>query len=293
MYARQGRGHELLRALHRRHDDHALRRLDRRDLREARSNTIELVLHYQPTSASTTGASPASRRWCAGTTRPRAGRTGRVHPARRGDRPDRAARPLGAARACRQAAALGPVAPTGGQRRRRASSSSTDSSTRSRGPRRDRHAPERLLLEVTEILAGRRHTRPSAAALRRLGVRLAIDDFGTGYSSLALPAPLPDGRPEDRPLVHPRSLPRRRPRRRDRGHGGDARPRPGPRGHRGPPSSPTPCLALGCPLGQGYLFARPSRPRNSPASPCAPPHPSRSATGHGEATGLLSGSASS
>ena len=63
-------------------------------------------------------------------------------------------------------------------------------------------APRGSMLEVTESSLVGDAEAERLQALRRLGVRLAIDDFGTGYSSLSLPAPLPDRRPEDRPLLH-------------------------------------------------------------------------------------------
>ena len=45
--------------------------------------------------------------------------------------------------------------------------------------------PERLVLEVTESSLVDDLEAERLQALRRLGVRLAIDDFGTGYSSLS------------------------------------------------------------------------------------------------------------
>ena len=44
--------------------------------------------------------------------------------------------------------------------------------------------PRRLVLEITESLVLDPHTKPIVASLRELGVQLALDDFGTGYSSL-------------------------------------------------------------------------------------------------------------
>ena len=48
-------------------------------------------------------------------------------------------------------------------------------------------APERLTLEITEsvLVADPQAAAEALAALKRLGVRIAIDDFGTGYSSLS------------------------------------------------------------------------------------------------------------
>ncbi len=50
----------------------------------------------------------------------------------------------------------------------------------------DRHAvtPARLVLEITESLVLEPRTKPIVSSLRELGVQLALDDFGTGYSSL-------------------------------------------------------------------------------------------------------------
>ncbi len=49
---------------------------------------------------------------------------------------------------------------------------------------RHRITPARLVLEITESLVLDPHTKPIVASLRELGVQLALDDFGTGYSSL-------------------------------------------------------------------------------------------------------------
>ena len=122
-------------------------------------------------------------------------------------------------------------------------------------------APERLTLEVTETALMRDTDRTLAAlhALKALGVRLAIDDFGTGYSSLAYLQRFPvDMLKIDKSFVD-----------------GVA--------HGGPDAALARTVvalgqtlglrtvaegieteaqraalaALGCPLGQGYLFARP------------------------------------
>ncbi len=47
-----------------------------------------------------------------------------------------------------------------------------------------RVAPARLVLEITESLVLDPVIKPVVASLRALGVKLALDDFGTGYSSL-------------------------------------------------------------------------------------------------------------
>jgi len=47
-----------------------------------------------------------------------------------------------------------------------------------------RVAPDRLVLEITESLVLDPAIKPVVSSLRALGVRLALDDFGSGYSSL-------------------------------------------------------------------------------------------------------------
>ena len=78
---------------------HALARLDRREQLERAIENEELVLHYQPIVDLDLGRNAgfeALVRWQHPD--PRAARPRRVHPAGRGDRADRAARALGAAR---------------------------------------------------------------------------------------------------------------------------------------------------------------------------------------------------
>ena len=134
--------------------------------------------------------------------RARHGAAGRVHPARRGDRPDRAARRLGAARGLRRGGALAgtirrrgqPVAgavqrPQSG---RRPSCSALAAS---------RLAADRLELEITEsaLLQDNDATLATLHQLRALGVRSRMDDFGTGYSSLSYLRSFPVRQDQDRP----------------------------------------------------------------------------------------------
>ena len=129
---------------------------------------------------------------------PRPARPRRVHPARRADRPDRAADPLGArpprcasaargrsrATSCRVAVNLSARSfldtALRGRHRRSCSRSATSSRrcSSSRSPR-------------ARSCSTRRAPRRRSSACSELGVRLSIDDFGTGYSSLAYLKRLP------------------------------------------------------------------------------------------------------
>ena len=123
------------------------------------------------------------------------GSAGRVHPGRRGDRPDRAARPLGAPHACAQLADWRTLASGAGlfmsvnvsQRQLvdTAFSPTLADALEQAGldPRRPaaRGQGERARAE-----SRRRVQRALQGALDRYGVRSRIDDFGTGASSLRL-----------------------------------------------------------------------------------------------------------
>ena len=120
--------------------------------------------------------------------RARAGVAGQLHPARRGDRPDRARSANGCC-----ARRVPPPHPG------RAISASRSISRRrsSRAPiwwRRSSEAlregglpPDRLELEITEtvMLQDTDATMATLHQLRALGAGIAMDDFGTGYSSLS------------------------------------------------------------------------------------------------------------
>ena len=122
--------------------------------------------------------------------RARAGFAGELHPARRGERSDRADRRMDLARRL----------PRGGVLAAAAATSAVNLSPVQFQPRRPGRAgafrscwrpawrPARLKLEVTEgVLIGdfNRAACRSCAGLKNLGVRIAMDDFGSGYSSLS------------------------------------------------------------------------------------------------------------
>ena len=150
----------------------------------------EFVLHYQPLVDLTTGAAvgvEALIRWYdgdRGLIMP-----GRLHPARRAHRPDRADLGVGD---------RGGV-PPGSRRGATRGSTCTCRSTcrrRSGQPTAMRHvldtiesfglSPDRMMIEITESAASREGLgdAPILAELHERGLRLAIDDFGTGHSSL-------------------------------------------------------------------------------------------------------------
>ena len=166
------------------------------------SSDDELVLHYQPKVDLRTGevvGVEALVRWQPPPARLLA--PGRVHPARRADRPHPAAHPLGArtrprasagawqrprASSCRVAVNLvgaQPARPEFAERRRR------ELLERARRPGRTL-----LELEITESASWTTRKRAIDGARRARAswaCALAIDDFGTGYSSLAYLQRLP------------------------------------------------------------------------------------------------------
>jgi EAL domain-containing protein (putative c-di-GMP-specific phosphodiesterase class I) len=131
--------------------------------------------------------------------------------------------------------------------------------------RRHRVRPERLVLELTESIFALDAAAISEQlrALRELGVRIAMDDFGTGYSSLsylqkfqmdilkidkAFVDPLGDGDPDSGALVsaiislaHALRL--------EVVAEGIER-----------PEQQAQLRAMGCRLGQGFLYSRPVEP---------------------------------
>jgi len=123
---------------------------------------------------------------------------------------------------------------------------------------RHRITPARLVLEITESLVLDPRTKPIVASLRELGVQLALDDFGTGYSSLGSLQRFPlDVLKLDRTLISSVSE-----------GGGAAVVRAAvelgqalgvsviAEGIEGELQLGA-LRQLGCPLGQGFLFARP------------------------------------
>ena len=120
--------------------------------------------------------------------------------------------------------------------------------------------PSQLLVEVTEsvMMDGVSNAVPALRALRQMGVAIGIDDFGTGFSSLGYLATLPiDVLKVDKCFIE--SL--------DRGDGGEIAKAIFKLGQalgkevlaEGVETDAQlgTLRAIGCPYGQGYLFARP------------------------------------
>ena len=113
---------------------------------------------------------------------------GRVHPGRGRDRPDHAARRMGAANGLCRGCNLARPHQGGGQRL--AGSVQGPQLWRWRSSARSRHSglsARRLGIEITEAVLMRDNeaTLATLHQLRELGVRIVMDDFGTGYSSLS------------------------------------------------------------------------------------------------------------
>ena len=200
----------------------------------------ELILHYQQ-KVEPEDRADRRRRGAGALAAPGVGpgAPGALHPARRGDRPDRQHRRMGAARG------LPPVARLDG-RRPQPGVVSVNLSVRqfrqeglvrtvSRILEETRLDPAQLEMELTESMVMGNVDQAIAVlqGLKQLGVALSVDDFGTGYSSLVLPQGPADRHAEDRPLLRARHRRRRRGRRR-RARAGHhlARPRAAPEGDR-------------------------------------------------------------
>ena len=138
--------------------------------------------------------------------------------------------------------------------------------------------PDRLMLEITESLVLDPSVKPVISSLRSLGVQLALDDFGTGYSSLGSLQRFPlDLLKLDRALIS--SLAE---------HSGAAIVRAAielgkalgvtviAEGIETRAQLDT-LRELGCPLGQGFLFARPLPLDQALHLLDGPTHPSRHA----------------
>jgi diguanylate cyclase (GGDEF)-like protein/PAS domain S-box-containing protein len=121
-----------------------------------------------------------------------------------------------------------------------------------------RVAPDRLVLEITESLVLDPSTKPIVTSLRALGIKLALDDFGTGYSSLGSLQRFPlDLLKLDRTLISSLDEPKgvaviRAAIELGNALGVDVI----AEGIETPTQLAT-LRNLKCPLGQGYLFARP------------------------------------
>ncbi|MGO9955823.1 MAG: putative bifunctional diguanylate cyclase/phosphodiesterase [Solirubrobacteraceae bacterium] len=118
--------------------------------------------------------------------------------------------------------------------------------------------PERLVLEITESLVLDPRTKPVVASLRALGVQVALDDFGTGYSSLGSLQRFPlDMLKLDRTLIDTLADGRDVAVVRAAIELGRALDVTVIAEGIENQTQLTTLRALGCPLGQGYLFAKP------------------------------------
>ena len=252
---------------------HAVARLDRREQLERAIENEELVLHYQPIVDLDLGrvaGFEALVRW-QHPTRGLLG-PGEFIPLGRGDRADRAARPLGPARGLPPGRAVGgravPVASTSPVRQLEQPGFVDEVALALSDGGLD---PARLVLEVTESSLVGDVEAERLQALRRLGVRLAIDDFGTGYSSLSYLRRFPmDVLKIDRSFTRD-ALRGQRAAPGDRGDGRVPRARPGARRASRSPSRPTRCARSAAASARASSSAARSRPRSSSAWPSAPP----------------------
>ena len=131
---------------------------------------------------------------------------GRIHPDRRGDRADRAARRMGAEDGLRRGGQVARSHQGRGQPVARAVEQPQParpwSPRRSSNPAcRRTSCSSRSPKPCCCRTPSRRSRRCTSCASS--GVQIALDDFGTGYSSLELSAQLPVRQDQDRPLVHP------------------------------------------------------------------------------------------
>ena len=161
-----------------------------------------------------------------GPSRARRHLAGRVHPGRRGNRPHRPDRRMGAARGLQDRRQLAGQAARRGQPL--AGAVQEPQALRHRGSRRSAkpacrrpgsssRSPSRCCSPTTST------TLETLHRLRAIGVRISMDDFGTGYSSLSYLRSLPVRQDQDRPLLHARP---RHQGRQPRDHQGGDRARP-------------------------------------------------------------------
>ena len=150
----------------------------------------EFACYYQPlVNLEATAICSASRPCCAGTIPSSVCVPAAVHPAGRGNRADRADRPLGAPRGLRGGGRAGRRTSASRSTCRRSSSGSTAICRAHDGPPSTAPAcaPDGWSSRSPRavLLADNENALPMLRQLQGLGVRLAMDDFGTGYSSLS------------------------------------------------------------------------------------------------------------